>query len=201
MPNGWKKGWRFGPCALRSFSSTLRGGVTVWARHRCRSCFSGCGTPALPSPLPRCEHNDGSTSAFALAPCPPARAQTTVVLRSSSGRLLRPSRASPWARLVQFRLRALAAATTATAKAVRVGVQTGRTERARVPKLRLQCVQKRAAQAQLHDTIAASGLAFCAMCATMDRRESRQQPRWIVDRERRMRSSEAEMRAVEARQR
>lgn len=20
-------------------------GVTVWARHRCRSCFSGCGTP------------------------------------------------------------------------------------------------------------------------------------------------------------
>ena len=75
-----------------------------------------------------------------LPACLCAGARTTVVLRSSSGRLLRPSRASPWARLVQFRLRALAAATTATAKAVRVGVQTGRTERARVPKLRLQCV-------------------------------------------------------------
>lgn len=25
MPNGCKKGWAFGPCALRSFSSSLRG--------------------------------------------------------------------------------------------------------------------------------------------------------------------------------
>ena len=103
MPNGRKKGLPLDP--VRTFSLFPDGEVTVVGASPMPQLLLRMRAPALSSPLPRCEHNDGSP--FALAPCPSC---VRVRKQRSCSRVLaavysvRRERRS-WARVAPARLR------------------------------------------------------------------------------------------------